>query len=220
RLPKYLGMDGREERMAPRLRGCENHARFAGYRSVLDQDGPRAVRPARAISIGQRGISRSSSSAQRARLLGGSAMNRLDRWEALARLRQPTLGQEVDDLSAPLAQEALGLRVTQRFLNRKEAAALTERSPKHFDKTLRPALNNYGTEDRPKYLREEIELCLRPNATPGLSASPSEAATTSSVSRTRASVMKNPQARRKLLGLSSTQDDATPKSSAEKEECP
>src|SRR5690606_849065 len=152
RLPKYLGMDGREERMAPRLRGCENHARFAGYRSVLDQDGPRAVRPARAISIGQRGISRSSSSAQRARLLGGSAMNRLDRWEALAtrlvvaleglaRLRQPTLALEVDDLSAPLAQEALGLRVTQRFLNRKEAAALTERSPKHFDKTLRPALN-------------------------------------------------------------------------------
>src|SRR5690606_27771519 len=206
-------------------------ARFAGYRSVLDQDGPRAVRPARAISIGQRGISRSSSSAQRARLLGGNAMNRLDRWDAvatrhvvalerLARLRQPTLALEVDDLSAPLAQEALGLRVTQRFLNRKEAAALTERSPKHFDKTLRPALNNYGTEDRPKYLREEIELCLRPNATPGLSASPSEAATTSSVSRIRASVMKNPQARRNLLRLSSTQDDATPKSSAEKEECP
>lgn len=106
-----------------------------------------------------------------------------------------------DDLTAARAAQALG---SLEYLTREEAAAYTRRGLQAFDRDLRPRLTNRGTAAKHVYSREEIDACLKnETASLGRSDDSEEAGTSSSGSRTKASVTRNPRARtilRKLRG--------------------
>ena len=104
-----------------------------------------------------------------------------------------------DDLTAARAAQALG---SLEYLTREEAAAYTRRGLQAFDRDLRPRLTNRGTPAKHVYSREEIDACLRDEtASLGRSDDSEEAGTSSSGSRTKASVTRNPRARTILKKL-------------------
>lgn len=117
--------------------------------------------------------------------------------------RAPEAGRPLtpDDLTAARAAQALG---SLEYLTREEAAAYTRRGLQAFDRDLRPRLTNRGSAAKHVYRREEIDACLRDEtASLGRSDDSEEAGTSSSGSRTKASVTRNPRARtilRKLRG--------------------
>src|SRR6187402_3196861 len=104
-----------------------------------------------------------------------------------------------DDLTAARAAQALG---SLEYLTREEAAAYTRRGLQAFDRDLRPRLTNHGTAAKHVYRREEIDACLRDEtASLGPCDDSEEAGTSSSGSRTKASVSRNPRARTILKKL-------------------
>ena len=93
---------------------------------------------------------------------------------------------------------ALNRYCYQAAIPRKDAALLS----RAFDRDLRPRLTNRGSAAKHVYSREEIDACLRDEtASLGPSDDSGEAGTSSSGSRTKASVMRNPRARTILKKL-------------------
>lgn len=117
---------------------------------------------------------------------------------------------DVDDVTSASARAVL--RTSPELLRRDEAAKYTRRSPRIFDRTIRPYIRNVGTKRRLQYTRTEIDKCLEEHPHNGPSAHVPGASTSTSVSPTRVSVSRNRRAQTTLKLLRGSRRSSTPKS--------